>query len=169
VAGLLGSHISNSPHHVKNSTDFVHTLGPVRARPQINFDVVSLFIGVPSRETMSLLGRHFEEDILTLCCHVLASSYFSFAGQLYEQIDGMAIWVHPYLQSLPTSSWRTSRRRRSTGLPRNPSAGFITWMTLSLSGPDKLRDFLDHLNSVHQNIQFTMEAKRDGHLPFLNT
>jgi hypothetical protein len=34
--------------------------------------------------------------------------------------------------------------------------------------PVKLRDFLDHLNSVHQNIHFTMQTENDGHLPFLD-
>jgi Sec-independent protein translocase protein TatA len=28
--------------------------------------------------------------------------------------------------------------------------------------------FLDHLNSVHQNVQFTKEMNRDNHLPFLD-
>jgi hypothetical protein len=32
---------------------------------------------------------------------------------------------------------------------------FIVW----LYRPDGLRDFLDHLNSVHQNIQFTTETE----------
>jgi hypothetical protein len=35
---------------------------------------------VPITETMSLLGRHFEKDILRLFRHVLMASYFSFAG-----------------------------------------------------------------------------------------
>jgi hypothetical protein len=35
-------------------------------------------------------------------------------------------------------------------------------------GPDKLNEFLNHLNSVHQCIPFTMETKRRCHLPFLD-
>jgi hypothetical protein len=38
-------------------------------------------------------------------------------------------------------------------------------MTLSSSGPT---DFLDHMNSVHHNIQFTTEIERDSHLPSLD-
>jgi hypothetical protein len=36
-------------------------------------------------------------------------------------------------------------------------------------GPDKLSEFLHHLNSIHENIQFNMVTKRDGHLPFFDT
>jgi hypothetical protein len=35
-------------------------------------------------------------------------------------------------------------------------------------GSDKLKDFLHHLNSIHQSIQFTMETESEGHLPFLD-
>jgi hypothetical protein len=40
---------------------------------------------------------------------------------------------------------------------------FVIWP----HGPEKLEEFLYYLNSVHQNIQFTMENDRDDHLPFL--
>jgi hypothetical protein len=42
---------------------------------------------------------------------------------------------------------------------------FIIWP----HGPSKLVEFLDHLNGVHDNIEFTMEKERDAHLPFLDT
>jgi hypothetical protein len=31
----------------------------------------------------------------------------------------------------------------------------------------KLAEFLNHLNGLHNNIQFTMEKEVEGHLPFL--
>jgi hypothetical protein len=41
---------------------------------------------------------------------------------------------------------------------------FVIWP----HGPGRLSEFLDHLNSIHESIQFTMETERDGHLPFLD-
>jgi hypothetical protein len=57
----------------------------------VSFDVVSLFTRVPIKDTMDLLGRHFEKDILRLFRHVLTTSYFSFEDQFYEQIDVVAM------------------------------------------------------------------------------
>jgi hypothetical protein len=41
---------------------------------------------------------------------------------------------------------------------------FVIWP----HGPNRLGDLLDHLNSIHQSIQFTMKRERDIHLPFLD-
>jgi hypothetical protein len=38
---------------------------------------------------------------------------------------------------------------------------FVIWP----HGPDRLKDFLDHLNGIHQNIQFTMETERAATFP----
>jgi hypothetical protein len=32
----------------------------------------------------------------------------------------------------------------------------------------KLENFLNHLNELHNNMQFTMEKEQEGHLPFLD-
>jgi hypothetical protein len=39
---------------------------------------------------------------------------------------------------------------------------------ISQHGPDKIEDFLHHLKSIHQSIQFIMETESEGHLPFLD-
>jgi hypothetical protein len=64
----------------------------------ISFDIVSLFIRIPIKETMDLLGRHFEEDVLGLFRHILTTSYFTFNGQFYGQTDGVP-WAHRFLLS----------------------------------------------------------------------
>jgi hypothetical protein len=66
----------------------------------------------------------------------------------------------------PTSSQRTLGRRSLIKQSTSSSAGSIMWMTLFSPGPrlHKLKYFLDHLNCVHQNIHFTLETERDGHL-----
>jgi hypothetical protein len=173
LAGLLGSHIGSSPHHVRKSTEFVHTLGSLHVGLQdimVSFDVVSLFTRVPIRETMSLLSRHFGEDILTLFRHVLTSSYFCFAGQFYEQIDGVAMGspLSPVIAKFYMEVFEDMALDRA---PHKPLCWFcyvydtfVIWP----HGPDMHNDFLDHLNGMHQNIQFTMETERDGHLPFLD-
>jgi hypothetical protein len=33
----------------------------------------------------------------------------------------------------------------------------------------QLKDFLNHLNDIHQCIQFTLETETEGYLPFLDT
>jgi hypothetical protein len=83
LADLLGSHIGNSPHHIKSSAGLLRTLGSLLAGAQdivVTFDMVSLFTMVPVMEAMS---RHFEEHVLRLFCHVLTSSSFSCAAQSY--------------------------------------------------------------------------------------
>jgi hypothetical protein len=57
----------------------------------VSFDIVLLFTRVQIKETMDLLGQHFEEDILRLFRHILTTPYFSFNGQFYEQIDGVVM------------------------------------------------------------------------------
>jgi hypothetical protein len=50
---------------VKKSVDFIHKFDSLHAGTHdimISFDEVSLFIRVPVREAMGLLGQHFEDD-----------------------------------------------------------------------------------------------------------
>jgi hypothetical protein len=41
---------------------------------------------------------------------------------------------------------------------------FVIW----LHGQEKIKIFLHQLNSIHQSIQFSMEAKSERHIPFLD-
>jgi hypothetical protein len=41
---------------------------------------------------------------------------------------------------------------------------FVIWQ----HSQEKQAEFLNHLNTLHDNIHFTMEKEEDGHLPFLD-
>ena len=62
----------------------------------VSFDIVSLFTNVPILDSLKLLSRHFDKDILSLFKHTLTSTYFCFEGEYCEQRYGVAI-AHPCL------------------------------------------------------------------------
>jgi hypothetical protein len=136
----------------------------------VSFDIVPLFTKVPVKVTMDLLGRHSEEDVLRLFRHVLTISYFTYNEKFYGQTDGVAMGS-PLSPVKQTSAWKTTRRQRLNLSLLKPRCWFrcvddtfVIWQ----HGPDKLKDFLHHLNSIHQSIQFTMETESEGQLPFLD-
>ena len=72
---------------------------------------MSLFTKVPIVDSLVLLSRHFEEDVLALFKHILTSTYFCFDGQFYEQTDGVAMGS-PLSPVMRISSWRVLRRKQ---------------------------------------------------------
>jgi hypothetical protein len=136
----------------------------------VSFHIMSLFTKVPIRETMDLLGRHFEEDVLGLFRHVLTTSYFNCNGQFYGQTDGMAMGS-PLSHVIANYYMEDYEKAALESAPLKPRCWFryvddtfVIW----LHGSDKPKDFLHHLNGIHQSIQFTMETESEGHLPFLD-
>jgi hypothetical protein len=74
---------------------------------------------------MDLLGQHFEEDKLRLLRHVLPTSYFSFNGQLYGQIDGVAVGspLSPVIANFYKEDFE---KAALVSARNNPFAGFAT-------------------------------------------
>jgi hypothetical protein len=52
----------------------------------ISFDMLSLFKRVPIGEAMSLLSRHFEDDIMRLFRNALKASCICLAARTYKKI-----------------------------------------------------------------------------------
>jgi hypothetical protein len=96
--------------------------------------------------------------------------FFSFSCQFNVQTDGVAIGLplSPVIANFFMEHFEEMALEVATPKPlcwfRYMDDMFVMWP----HGPGKLIDFLDHLNSVHENIQYTiMEMEGDGHLPFL--
>jgi hypothetical protein len=101
----------------------------------------------------------------------ISGSYFTSNGQFYGQTDGVAMGspLSPAIANFYMEDYEKAT------LESLPSLKLRCWFryvddtfVIRLLGPDKLRDFLHHLNSIHQSTQFTMETDSEGHLPFLD-
>ncbi|KAJ4425918.1 hypothetical protein ANN_27544 [Periplaneta americana] len=152
---------------------FIEKIQTLKTRPgdiMVSFDVVSLFTRVPIIETIELLKNIFPEDIVALFQLVLTTTYFQWNGDFYEQTDGVAMGsplspmvANFYMESFEDTTLKATTRRPECWF-RYVDDTFVVWR----HGEPALRDFLNHLNGVHKQIQFTMELESDGRLPFLD-
>jgi hypothetical protein len=132
----------------------------------VSFDIVSLFTRVSVKETMDLLGSHLE-DVLGLIRHVLTTSYCTFNGQFYGQTDSV-VMGSPFSPVIANFYMEDYEKAALESASLKPRCWFRYTFVIWQHGPDKLKDFLHHLNSIHQSIQFTMETESEGYLPFVD-
>ncbi|KAJ4448198.1 hypothetical protein ANN_10212 [Periplaneta americana] len=173
LTSLLGPHVGKTNSYIRDSTHFIERLKTLVADPQdilVSFDVVSLFTKVPISNTMVLLRNIFSEDIVTLFQHVLTTTYFQWQQKFYEQTDGVAmgsplspVIANFYMEAFEEATLETATLKPSCWY-RYVDDTFVIWK----HGRRTLEDFLLHLNSQHEQIQFTMETEKDGQLPFLD-
>jgi len=174
LSELLNPLTGKSAHHVKNSFHSIEILKSLKIKPDdimVSFDVVSLFTKVPVEESLTLLRKHFKDEILALYKHALTSTYFCVDGQFYEQTDGVAMGspLSPVIANFYMDDFEMKAIEKATHKPacwyRYVNDTFIIWP----HGQEKLTNFLNHLNGIHNNIQFTMEVEEEeGHLHFLD-
>ena len=177
LVGQTSSFIMNSQHFTESITD-IH-LQPTEV--MVSFDVKALFTNVPTEEALQVIHRLLLEDeslgnrteltadqithLLDLC---IRTTYFIYGGEYYQQKDGAAMGspVSPVVANIYMERFE-DLALRTTLAPR-------IWKryvedTFCVMEKRHTQAFLDHLNSVHPTIQFTMELENEGSLPFLDT
>ena len=99
----------------------------------------------------------------------LTNTYFSFQGKLYEQIEGAAMGspISPIVANIFMEDFETRALATSPCTPK-------IWKrfvddAFTVIKKNQKEAFLDHLNSIHNSIQFTPEDPgEDGSIPFLD-
>jgi len=136
----------------------------------VSFDVVFLFTSVLTVDSLELLSHHFEDDALALFKHVPTSTYFCIHGQFYKQMEGVAMGspLSPVIVNFFMEDFEKKAIEQATHKPvcwfRYVGDIFVIWPHTQ----EKLTEFLNHLNGLHNKIQFTMVKEEEYHLPFLN-
>jgi hypothetical protein len=134
LARQLQGYLGNSPHHMKNTKDFIYTLKSLCASRKeilISFDVTTLLIMVSTGNVPYLLDWHSDEDVLRLF-----SSLLWFNGQQYKQTDGVV--MSSPLSPVSSNFFMQHFKENSPVMGDTQAdglAGFAAWMTHSSSGP----------------------------------
>ncbi|XP_041346766.1 uncharacterized protein LOC121366350 [Gigantopelta aegis] len=106
-------------------------------------------------------------------CHLvelcLRSTFFRFGDKLYEQTDGTAMGsplsptvANIFMEDFEMTAISTFHLQPKT-VERYVDDTFVIWPT-QLS----LQDFLSHINSLHDRIEFTMEMEVNNSITFLD-
>ena len=107
LARILELLVGRSPYHVWNTQDFIQQIKGIHLQPDqcmVSFDVKALFASVPIQPAINIIKKLLEEDqllqqrttmsvnnincLLEFC---LRSTYFTYQGKHYEQLEGAAM------------------------------------------------------------------------------
>ena len=188
LASLL-KHLYDNKFAVKNSEEFVKFVSGQRLKEDelvVSFDVISLFTSVPVGMAVDVVREKLsetqewkkhtkltEENVCHLLLFVLDNTYFKFKGQYYRQISGCAMGspVSAVLAELVMQ--KIERVALETSLvPIKWWKRYVDDSNASLKRNDEI-SFLNHLNSINPNIQFTIETPSHDQesqcMPFLDT
>ena len=148
----------------------------------MSYDVKPLFTSVPITKAITIIKQLLEEDqelqqrtslsiknILSLLEFCITSTYFSFQGKFFEQLEGAAMGspLSPIVANLYMESFEVEAIRSAPHPPCLWKRFVDDAFTILQSS---LKDgFLEHLNSVDHHIQFIAEDQRsDGAMPLLD-
>ena len=182
---IVSSTGGKSPHHVKNTQDFIDNIKGIHLgedQCMMSYDVKALITSVPTTKAIIISKQLLEKDqelqqrtslsienITSLLEFCITSTYFSFQGKFYEQVEGAAMGspLSPIVAYLYMESFEVEALRSA---PHTP----YLWKrfvddTFTILQSSQRDGFLEYLNSIDQHIQFTAEDQReDGAMPFLD-
>ena len=134
----------------------------------MSFDIVSLYTMIPIYEAIDAIKDiiYFDTTLLVRTC--LKFTYLSYHGNIYKEIHGVAMGSP--LSPIITNIYMKNFEMKAINFflitidewKRYVNDIFAKWH----HGIEKLHEFLAHLNSLSQHIQFTIEIENNGKLPF---
>jgi hypothetical protein len=170
---------------VKNSIELAEKLKDISI-PQnarlISFDINNLFTCVPKAESVlraqaalnnATTPKKLSKELISLINMVINQNYFSFNNRFYIQSDGLAMGspLSPLLAELFLDSLEETLFNSQIQHLKN----IVYWhryvddiLCLWTGTNRQLDSFLNHLNSLHPKISFSMEKDANGTINFLD-
>ena len=118
LSKILKPLVGKTSYSVKNTKDIIQSIKDIRLQKDecmVSYDVEALFTSVPTKPAIAIIQRKLEEDkdlhlrttmsakqITSLLEFCINSTYFTFQGKFYEQVDGTAMGspINPIVANL---------------------------------------------------------------------
>ena len=173
-----------SKYSIKNSLDLIDKIKNLEIPNRsllISFDVKSLFPSVPPADVLgitrtllqknSLFPAIVKEDLLQGLEICLKQNYFEFNGSIFQDKDSLAIGSS--LSPLAAEIFMDNLEQKIMSHPLSKLCKF--WyryvddvFSCFLGTRRQLTTFLAYLNSLHPNIQFTLEIEENNRINFMD-
>ena len=177
--------VSVNEHTVTDIFCFVDDLQNIQVDDHsilVSYDVSSLFTNVPVDETIKILTEkpfkhdwfnkehslHITKaDLVELLNIATKNQLFQFEGNLYEQLDGVAMGSP--LGPLMANAFMCSIEERLLNQGKMPNfyKRYVDDTFSIMPHVETAEAFLSTLSDSHPSISFTMELATNGKLPFL--
>ena len=184
LASILKPLVGKSPYNVQNTRDFVQQMKNIQLQQHeyiISYNVKAIFTLVSIESAIEIIKKQLEDEkevqqrtpmtvnhIICLLEFCLKNTYFISQGRHYEQVGGTAMCspISPIVADLYMEAFEVQALNTA---PHPPSLWrrFVadTFAVTQYAHEDS---FIEHINSIDDRIQFTMEdCRSDGSMPFL--
>ena len=126
--------MGKSPHHIHNNQDFLEHLKGILAPDEVmmSYNVKALFTSVPITPALDVIEKLLKEDpglqsrtsmstqhVMDLLEFCLRSTFFTFRGKFYEQVEGAAMGspISPIVANLYMENFETRALQSSPNPP----------------------------------------------------
>jgi hypothetical protein len=181
LTDIIKPYASNQ-HTVRDSFSFVNEMLSVQSVPfMCSFDVVSLFTNIPIDETIDIcLDKVFHDNdtvhnmsrvqFRKLLSYCVKQNHFMYNGIIYDQIDGVSMGssLGPVLANIFMSNLECNALNDYSGNLPLVYKRYVDDTFLVFHDRDDAELFFEYMNSLHQNIKFTVELEENDCLPFLD-
>ena len=123
---ILKPLVGKPPYYVQNTRYFIQHIKGIQLKPEkcmMSYDVKAPFTSVPIQPAINIIKKYLEEDrelqlrtfmtvnhITCLLEFCLKSTYFTFQGRFYEQMEGIAMGspISPIAANLNTEDFEVT-------------------------------------------------------------
>ncbi|CAF4918528.1 unnamed protein product [Pieris macdunnoughi] len=128
----------------------------------VRFDIESLFTNLPLNDCLDIIAKRLKNmspDYVDIVKHCLTSGYLMWKDEFYVQVDGVAMGspVSPIVADIFVEDFEERALANAPVKPRLYKRYVDD--TFVVLPNDKISAFLAHLNSIHNNIKYTVEQE----------